>query len=351
MYLLSNYNYSFERNGKIIVFNTYTQALAELEKQEYIRLINLDETSKYKESYINLGYWVNYDERKEILQKNREAISDTRVLQLVIRMTDACNFRCPYCYQEHEKVFLDGRKRDILKKFIYENLAGKEKVYVHYFGGEPLLNVEGILDIDKYIRKCGVEYNASLTTNAYLLNSEMVLKLNETNISTFQITLDGPPEIHNQTRVLRDGKGTFEVILSNIKGIISMTNADIKIRFNCGKKNTEYAKELLSILAKEKILENSRVKILFQQLHNYSGVEDNDVYYNENEYFPVLLGLMNLLRKYGKQVYKFGPIYNACALFVSNAYVIGPDLELEVCTTEERRIGVIDKGASCIIQI
>lgn len=97
-------------------------------------------------------------------------------------MTDACNFRCPYCYQEHEKTFLDSEKRKIIKKFLREKSNGKEKVYVHFFGGEPLLNVDGILDIDAYLKQLGIDYSASITTNAYLLNSDVLEKLCNTNI-------------------------------------------------------------------------------------------------------------------------------------------------------------------------
>lgn len=343
MYSLSRYNYSFKENGKRILFNTYSQALVELDEEEYGRLINLDVKSSYKDDFIRLGYWVDYDEREEILRRNEEKVSDKKTLQLVIRMTDACNFRCPYCYQEHESVFLDKEKRDILKKFIDKKIVGVQKLYVHYFGGEPLLNIDGILEMDAYIKKYSVEYEASLTTNGYLLNEEILQKLKQTNICRFQITLDGPRETHNKSRILCDGSGSFDIILKNIKNILEMTKADIKIRFNCGKKNRPYVEELLEILYNENILGDNRVNILYQQLHNYSGVEDNETYYDGKEYFSVLIELMRLLIKYRKPVYKFGPLYKACTLYVENAYVIGPDLEIEICTTEECGIGKIDR--------
>ena len=71
MYRLSKYNYSFEQNGKIIIFNLYTQALAELDEEAYRDLLELKQNAKYKENYVKLGYWVDFDEQKELLKKTK----------------------------------------------------------------------------------------------------------------------------------------------------------------------------------------------------------------------------------------------------------------------------------------
>lgn len=127
-----------------------------------------------------------------------------------------------------------------------------------------------------------------------------------------------------------------------------MTDADIIIRFNCGKKNKEYAKELLEILWERKILKSDRVNVLFQQLHNYNGIDDKETYYDNKEYFSILAELIRLLISYGKKIYRFGPIYNACQLYLNNSYVISPDLEIESCTSNEKSIGKISQNGDII---
>lgn len=182
MYSLSKYNYVIKNENKRIVYNLYTQALIELKSDEYKKLMELDKQSPYRDNYIELGFWVDYDETDEILRINQQNINCDTTLYMTLRMTDACNFRCPYCYQGHENSRLDSEKIEIIKRMLAKKIPGCEDVYIHYFGGEPLLNLEGILDIDQFIKSFKQDYIASMTTNGFLLSEEALEKIKYTNI-------------------------------------------------------------------------------------------------------------------------------------------------------------------------
>lgn len=343
-YSLSRYNYITQLENKFLVYNTFTQALAELDKNTYDDFINLNLNSKDKENFLTLGFWVTYNELEKIKETNRLAVEDNSTLGVVLKMTTSCNFRCPYCYQEHIDEFLDTQKINRIKKFFNQQIKNNtNKVVVHYFGGEPLLNLSAILELDKFLQGLDCEYNAELTTNGYLLNSSCIQKLSQTKITEYQITIDGPERIHNQTRVLQDGSGSFQTIIKNIKSLLSETNFNLTIRFNCSKTNQNYVEELLEYLYLENILSSDRVTVMFQELHNYSDKDDFSVFFKDKEYFQTLLKLRRMLTKYGKPVKPFGPFKNACSTYRENAFIIGTDLGLECCTTNNELIGHINE--------
>ena len=69
-------------------------------------------------------------------------------------------------------------------------LEGKiRKVVVDWFGGEPTMNMECIInmgeDIHRICKKYGVEYTSGITTNGYLLNEKNVEALYNAHVSVF----------------------------------------------------------------------------------------------------------------------------------------------------------------------
>ena len=88
-----------------------------------------------------------------------------------------------------------------------------------WYGGEPLLAFDIIKDLmEEVYRNFDKEYVSSgIVSNGYLLSERTVLEMKDYNINNIQITIDGPPEIHNKRRKLPTGEDTFFVILNNLK--------------------------------------------------------------------------------------------------------------------------------------
>jgi len=80
----------------------------------------------------------------------------------------------------------------------------------------------------------GFSYVPSITTNAYKLNFSTFNSLVNFGVTAYQITLDGPSEIHDQQRVLANGRGTFKTIWNNLLDIRdSNLDAKIRLRVHC----------------------------------------------------------------------------------------------------------------------
>jgi uncharacterized protein len=62
-----------------------------------------------------------------------------------------------------------------------------------------------------------------------------------------QITLDGPPDVHDRRRPLASGRGTFDTLLANITAMAGIL--DVQVRVNLDADNAGGCPRLLNILA------------------------------------------------------------------------------------------------------
>src|ERR1041384_6711550 len=97
---------------------------------------------------------------------------DHKTQELIILPTEKCNFRCTYCYEDFSIGKMKLETRESIKKFIKKRAPLLDKLNISWFGGEPLLAKDIVLDISSYAHKCSQEYdelefNAGMTTNGY----------------------------------------------------------------------------------------------------------------------------------------------------------------------------------------
>lgn len=167
----------------------------------------------------------------------------TDIFELILMASEDCNFRCKYCYEKFLRGTMRPEVRQGVKNMLLKRVPSLTRLNVEWFGGEPLYGRRAIEDLAPFLQKTALEndlqFFSSMTTNGYLLTEDVADRLLDWGIKTYQITLDGPPEIHDCMRPTRDGNGTFETILENLK---SMARRDqefhITIRVNYD--NTNY---------------------------------------------------------------------------------------------------------------
>ncbi len=161
-----------------------------------------------------------------------QIVSD-RILQLILLPTEKCNFRCTYCYED----FVAGRMLPAvvrgIKSLLQRRVRELDALSLSWFGGEPLLAKDIVLDISTFAAELAVlhpqlSYRGDITTNGYLLEPSTFASLTKVGIRNYQITLDGPRELHNTSRLSADGKGTFDQIWANLLAIRA-TKADVRI--------------------------------------------------------------------------------------------------------------------------
>ncbi|MFH1886174.1 MAG: radical SAM protein [Pseudomonadota bacterium] len=140
---------------------------------------------------------------------------DASEMALTLMVTEDCNFGCPYCYEKNKRrVDMSPETCDRLVEFVRG--AAPRKLFVNWFGGEPLMRFDTMLALNERFLSLGMEYSSFIVTNGWLLNEEVTARLAELSVTGIQVTIEGPAEIHDQKRFHLEQGGSHDVIRDNL---------------------------------------------------------------------------------------------------------------------------------------
>lgn len=203
-------------------------------------------------------------------------------LHLILLPTEQCNFRCTYCYED----FRVGRMADDtvkgVKQLVGRRLGGLRQLNVSWFGGEPLMARTVVEDISSFIVDAvAVEpetrYAADMTTNGYLLDAARAEELARLGIGSYQISLDGPQEVHDTTRLRADGGGSFGRIWRNLLSIRdSAVEVRVLLRLHLTPSNLPFMREFASRV-RDTFLGDSRFSVHFKAVERLGGPHDEEL--------------------------------------------------------------------------
>ena len=161
-------------------------------------------------------------------------------LLLTIAPTRACNFACPYCYEENrETKFMTEETEDKIVEFIRKRQS-MQNVSIVWYGGEPLLAFDRIRRLNKKIMELGRNVQAQMITNGYRLTEEVIAAFDELHMKMIQVTLDGSRETHDGRRFLIGGGKTFDTIVSNLDRLMaSEWDGFVSLRVNVDTTNSK----------------------------------------------------------------------------------------------------------------
>lgn len=141
-------------------------------------------------------------------------------LELRILPTEQCNFRCTYCYETFENKKMPRPVVRGLKALLTARAPTLNELHLDWFGGEPMVAFSIVTDIAQHAqalaRTHGFALTGAMTTNGYFLDPANFARCIAHGITHFQISLDGDRDLHDRTRVLGSGAGTFDVIWKNL---------------------------------------------------------------------------------------------------------------------------------------
>ena len=180
-----------------------------------------------------------------------------RFLHLTICPTIDCNLACQYCYQASRPEKMSVERLEDLKQFVSAQASHLSSFGVTWYGGEPLLELGAIVDLSRhFINLCkerNIPYSANIITNGTLINENTVNALTKAKITTAQITLDGPPDVHNARRCFKSGESdSFGPIVAGIR--FCQGYIPVNIRINIDNSNVAYYQDLVRFLLSERLL-------------------------------------------------------------------------------------------------
>ncbi len=359
----SKYNIIIKHNGKTLAFNSFTTSLAEVDS-DFLRLLenihnlnvnNLSEKDNELLEQMKKGHFVIDEEIDELdLLKVCSFTSKFRDRHFALTMapTLQCNFDCPYCYQNRQTEMISEDVIEAIYKRIAEEAALKHNISITWYGGEPLLAKDIIEKMSNKIiaicDKAGVNYASGMTTNGYLVDKDTIELLKKAKVNHVQVSIDGPPDIHNARRRLRDHSiNTFDKIIENVKLILD-NDINVNIRINIDKSNKDRLEELLKILADNHL---QKCSISLGQVKDYTVVCSSIAHtcLSGREYAEESLKDQKILLKYGFNAKTF-PYYpgtksNYCCADTISSFVVDPKGNLYKCWNDtgdvERSVGNI----------
>lgn len=335
----SSYNYSYEINFKYtLINNTLTGALDIIENDIWSLVEGKKFNSVNAEPLSNLierGY-LYYDLKKEdeilvTLYNNYIKKASLRPLRFVFCPSYQCNLRCIYCFEtelpSNPNKFMSGKILDDSIKAAEE--ISKEKSgkvdSVELFGGEPLLlkNKPLIKKILKFARD--KDAPITIVTNGVMAKDfiDILLPVKE-KIKMLQITVDGPPEVHDKRRKFPSGKGSFSKISESID-LLLKNNINTNVRVNIDNTNIEHIFDLYEYVSKKSWLKHPNFSIRLALVIDHSTMDYNNVIIPEEKLlerlievydkYPVLEDLFGF--------YKFKPLRHILDI-VSGAPNVSP---------------------------
>jgi uncharacterized protein len=208
---------------------------------------------------------------------------------LILLPTERCNCRCQYCYEDFALGKMSASVVAAIKKLIQYRTSNNELKHftLAWFGGEPLLAKEIIYDLNEFTQNLsnnGKNFNflSDITTNGYLLTLPVFTKLVTLGATQYQIALDGPQKLHDQTRPLANGQGTFDTIWANLLAIKeSKLKFEIILRLHVHANNYKQVPALIDKI-KTTFNNDKRFKVFIRKVSQLGGPNDN----NQNLFPP-----------------------------------------------------------------
>lgn len=158
-------------------------------------------------------------------------VEDIPLSTIVLNVNTGCNLACTYCYKEDlttpakgEKMAFDTARKAVELLIGQAVAAGRERINIVYFGGEPLSNMPLIREVTDWVlpvaARQGLAVDFSLTTNATLL-TEALVDWFDTHRFALTVSMDGPKALHDVNRLTVGGKGTYDVVAGKVRMLLA----------------------------------------------------------------------------------------------------------------------------------
>lgn len=279
-------------------------------------------------------------------KQDRGELYENALHLILLPAGEACNLNCVYCYEDHSyKKRMDEVSARALIKFIKNK--NPLKLEIEYFGGEPMLNMKFIELFSSLLRKENIEFRGAITTNGTLLNTGTLSALYAAGVRSFQITIDGPKDLHNSLRISRSKNlDSYKSVCNALKTIRDSNYIDITcvVRINANEETIEkrnidaFVKDFIEIIPPS----DPRFLILPKPIGDYLGanLKENskaiDTYCNKSSASNIVEFIEAIFFKLG--YFLADPILltktggYACYAGNANSFVVNPDLKLLKCT-------------------
>jgi len=263
---------------------------------------------------------------------------DGRSLHLILMPTEACNFRCTYCYED----FKHGRMAPEIVRGVKRHMTRRapdlQRLALTWFGGEPLLTLDIVEGIMLHAAKLARQHpelsvTSNMTTNGYLLDHDVLDRLLELGVRSFQVSLDGGRAAHDQTRRRADGGATFDRVWGNLVAMRAHSGKfDVVVRVHVHRGNVDEIESFVEQYARD--LGGDRRFVLFPKpVSPLGGPNDTTFPFLERAAADEMArDVVRRARARGLQAVEAEHLQPICYATRGNSFLVRADGRLGKCT-------------------
>ena len=263
------------------------------------------------------------------------------VLHLILLPTEACNFRCTYCYEDFRLGHMGARVVRGVKNLLSDRCEELSDLTLSWFGGEPLLALDVIEDVLGHVgrlrdRHPRIAFSSDVTTNGHLLDFQTFDRLLGLGVTRFQVSFDGPRELHDRVRRRADGGATFDRVFGNLCTLAEHDDPfEIHLRVHVDRENHLEIPGLLDDCA-EAFSGDGRFRVFLRKLSRMGGPNDDllPVFDDDDELAEVMNRLHGHAAERGLAQHLLpseGPV-TPCYASKANSFVVRADGRVNKCT-------------------
>jgi len=267
-----------DNSDSVLIYSTLRGAVLQVSRAVADALFNGTLAGPEQETMARLGILVPDAriEQQQLAGYFDWANANARRFTALVTLNLDCNLACPYCYEDHfrGKSYMSEATADLLVATILNGpMAAGQEILLDFYGGEALLSIPLLRRIAGPLREAatrgGTAFSFNLVTNGTLLTRQVVEELLPMGLVGARITMDGPPGIHNLQRPFVSGKGSFELIMNNLKDVCSLLK--LQLGGNFTRDNYLCFPELLDILEAEGITPDKLYMVQFSPVIPKAG--------------------------------------------------------------------------------
>lgn len=201
-------------------------------------------------------------------------------MNYIIHLTQRCNLRCKYCYENKNENEISFKSiQQLIDNEINEK---RDYTVLIFYGGEPLLRKDLIYDTIDYIKskKSKTTFYFGMTTNGTLLDEQFIEYIARNNFLNIAYSFDGSRETQNLNRVTLEGEGTFDIVENNAKKLLK-SHKNVVAMVVVTKNNINKLKDNIEYLIKVGF---KKFNLLFDYLQDW---QDEDLKVIKEQYSEV----------------------------------------------------------------
>lgn len=201
-----------------------------------------------------------YEEGALFTEDDYEKYSETMVRSpiksMCLNVAHDCNLRCEYCFAQTgdfggERCIMTPETGRRAIDFLIENSVNRENIELDFFGGEPLMAWDTVVETVRYARsvekKHGKNFRFTITTNGLLLDDEKIDFINREMVNVV-LSLDGRKDVTDRIRKTLNGKSAYDVIVPKFQKLVqSRGDKDYYVRATFTKYNLDFTDDVIHL--------------------------------------------------------------------------------------------------------